>query len=85
MPHLLKDASGNIFETKVPERVSSVPEEAGKGVSPAPYYGAERPQQFAIGVDMTPDQARETNLSNYPRRDVMDVRNVARPRRGYGY
>ena len=34
---------------------------------------------------MTPDQARETNLSNYPRRDVMDVRNVARPRRGYGY
>ena len=84
MSHLLKDSSGNIFETRVPERVSTVPEEAGQAA--VSYPGAsQREQQFAVGVDMTPDQARETNMSNYPRRDVMDVRNVVRSRRGYGY
>ncbi len=78
---------GNVFETK-----AEMPKETREyGYGPVSAVGSEYktpscfPAGASVGVDMTCDQRRNLNMSNYPRYDALDVQNVIRPRFGHGY
>lgn len=85
MTHLLKVNQNNIFEAKVPERVSNAPEEAGlNGLTPMPSPSLPE-SRFAIAVDMTPEEARQTRNANYPKYDWPSVKNLPARTRGKHY
>lgn len=73
--HLLKDTQKSIFKTTIADRNETGPGEVAEMRDP----------RFATQPDMTPDDAAAMRRSNYPRYSEMDVVNVMRPRRGYGY
>lgn len=81
MTHLTKAQTHGLFSTSVPERPNR---ETGNDKAYAiPFRQPEAP--FAVGVDMTPDQARELRMAAYPRLEWGNVSNLSPRTRGKHY
>jgi len=82
MTHLTKTTQKNLFETTVAPRTKSVPGEAGN----APMLTVpDKPDRFAVGVDMTPEQSRETMRASWPQYEWPSVVNQTTRHRGKHY
>lgn len=81
MSHLTKTTQKSLFETTVASRPRA-------SVEPEPYFGPvqeTRNTRVAVGVDMVPDEARQTRMANYPRYDWPSVENLKPRHRGHHY
>lgn len=82
MPHLTKVEPKGLFETEVGSRP---PERAHPPGMPYSADHEHRDERLSVSVDMTPDEALYTRMSNYPRYGQMDVANLAARKRGKHY
>ena len=72
----------DLFKTKV----ESMPVERQSNYDAVPFMTERQafPAGASIAVDMTCEQRRNLNMSNYPRYSALDIEHVRRPRFGKG-
>jgi len=78
----------DVFKTKagMPKEKGGYDSGFAVAIGSGPYTPPSNfPAGSSIAVDMTCDQRRNLNMSNYPRYDALDTQHVARPRFGHGY
>ena len=80
MTHLTKTEPQGLFNATSPQRPNR---ETGNEMRPK--FAPEPPRPFAVGVDMTPDEARKLRMAGYSDYDWPSVSNLQPRKRGHHY